>query len=257
MLDPVTDGVGPDELARTMLDQHGEGALPLGTEEPLLAAAGVPIAPRVVVESAEDASAAAEELGYPVTVKGATRDRVLRSEAGGVSLDLYDAKSVDDAATRLVERFGDGAMPLVVQRMIDRGVDVGVTFRRRQGVTTVTIGVGGVFANEDDASLGVLPASRTDLAMLVGGTDVGRQLGRITGTEELVDLLARMCALMEAAPEIAALTANPIIAGIHGVTLADVVVELAEPPAEDLAARRLDFEPEASDARSPGASALT
>jgi acyl-CoA synthetase (NDP forming) len=40
MLDPVTDGVGPDELARTMLDQHGEGALPLGTEEPLLAAAG-------------------------------------------------------------------------------------------------------------------------------------------------------------------------------------------------------------------------
>ncbi len=257
MADPVTDGVEPGELARTMLDQHGEGALPLGTEEPLLAAAGVPITPRVVVESAEEASAAAEALGYPVTVKGATRDRVLRSEAGGVSLDLYDAKSVDDAATRLVERFGDGAMPLVVQRMIDRGIDVGVTFRRHPGVTTVTLGVGGVFANEDDASLGVLPASRTDLAMLVGGTDVGRQLGRITGTEELVDLLVRMCALMEAAPEIAALTANPIIAGIHGVSLADVVVELAEPPAEDLAARRLDFEPEASDAPSPEASALS
>ncbi|MBP7596699.1 MAG: hypothetical protein KA755_13765, partial [Candidatus Microthrix sp.] len=76
-------------------------------------------------------------------------------------------------------------------------------------------------------------------------------------TEELVDLLVRMCALMEAAPEIAALTANPIIAGIHGVSLADVVVELAEPPAEDLAARRLDFEPEASDAPSPEASALS
>lgn len=49
---------------------------------------------------------------------------------------------------------------------------------------------------------------------------------------------------MEAAPEVTALVANPIIAGRHGVSLSDVVIELSEPPQEDLAARRLDLDPE-------------
>ena len=133
---------------------------------------------------------------------------------------------------------------LVVQRMIDRGVDVAVTFRRRTGVTTLTVGMGGVFADEDDALLGVLPASTTDLSMLVGATEVGRQLGRVAGTEYLVEVVASLAALMEAAPEVTALVANPIIAGRHGVSLSDVVIELSEPPQEDLAARRLDLDPE-------------
>lgn len=224
--------------------KHGPGDLPIGAEDALLEAAGVPISPRVVVDDPDQAAAAADALGYPVAVKGATRDRVLRSEAGGVSLDLHDPSAVEDAAVRLVERFGAGATPLVVQRMIDRGVDVAVTFRRRTGVTTLTVGMGGVFADEDGALLGVLPASTTDLSMLVGATEVGRQLGRVAGTEYLVEVVASLAALMEAAPEVTALVANPIIAGRHGVSLSDVVIELSEPPQEDLAARRLDLDPE-------------
>ena len=231
-------------LARALLAKHGPGDLPIGAEDALLEAAGVPISPRVVVDDPDQAAAAADALGYPVAVKGATRDRVLRSEAGGVSLDLHDPSAVEDAAVRLVERFGAGATPLVVQRMIDRGVDVAVTFRRRTGVTTLTVGMGGVFADEDDALLGVLPASTTDLSMLVGATEVGRQLGRVAGTEYLVEVVASLAALMEAAPEVTALVANPIIAGRHGVSLSDVVIELSEPPQEDLAARRLDLDPE-------------
>jgi acyl-CoA synthetase (NDP forming)/RimJ/RimL family protein N-acetyltransferase len=236
-------GSTPEALSRRVRDllaTHGSGALPIGAEDELLKAAGVPIAPRVVVASAGDAAPAADTLGYPVTVKGATRDRVLRSEAGGVSLDLHDPTVVEDAALRLVERFGDGATPLVVQRMID----VAVTFRRLPGVTTLTVGMGGVFSDEDDAALGVLPASRTDLAMLIGATTVGRQLGRVAGTEGLIEVVTNLAALMKAAPEIATLVANPIIAGRNGVTLSDVVVELSEPPPEDLAARRLDLDPE-------------
>lgn len=66
----------------------------------------------------------------------------------------------------------------------------------------------------------------------------------MAGTEYLVEVVASLAALMEAAPEVTALVANPIIAGRHGVSLSDVVIELSEPPQEDLAARRLDLDPE-------------
>lgn len=242
-------GVGIDAnrveaLAQRLLDRHGAGTLPLGSEDDLLSAAGVTVAPRRIVADAESVASAAVDVGYPVTLKGATRDRVLRSEAGGVTLDLFDDDSVTAAAERLVERFGDAALPFVVQAMIDRGTDVAVSFHRLDGVTTVSVGLGGVFADEDDAALGVLPASRSDLSLLVGFTPIGRGLGRTVGTDGLVTTLARLAALMEAAPQVATLVVNPLIITASGAMAADVVVELTEPLPGDLAARRLDLDPE-------------
>ncbi|MEZ5371798.1 MAG: GNAT family N-acetyltransferase [Microthrixaceae bacterium] len=238
------DAARVEALAQRLLDQHGDGTVPLGAEDALLDAAGVRLAPRRVVADVDSLAEAADDVGYPVTLKGFTRDRVLRSEAGGVTLDLFDGESVEAAAQRLLDRFGDDALPFVVQRMIDRGTDVAVVLRRQQSVTTVSVGMGGVFADEDDAALGVLPASRSDLALLVGFTPIGRGLGRTCGTDSLVTALARLAALMEAAPQVATLVVNPLIVTPTGVVAADVVVELAEPAAEGLAARRLDLDPE-------------
>ncbi|MEZ5380774.1 MAG: GNAT family N-acetyltransferase [Microthrixaceae bacterium] len=244
---PHPNGAGPAEaaaaVAGALLARLGPGEVPLGEDDRLFDAAGVTMAPRAIVTDPAAAPAAAATVGFPVAVKGATRDRVLRSEAGGVVLDLPDGESVQGAAERLVERFGAGATPLVLQTMIDRGIDVAVVLRRRDRVTTITVGPGGTTADEDDAALGVLPASATDLAMLVGSTSVGRALGRTVGTEALVDLLHRLAALVEAAPEVSTLVANPVIVGPAGAVVADAVIELAHPTGGDLAARRLDLDP--------------
>ena len=53
----------------------------------LLEAYGIPVVPERVVDTADDAVAAAAELGFPVVVKSAAAG-AHKTESGGVALDL-------------------------------------------------------------------------------------------------------------------------------------------------------------------------
>jgi acyl-CoA synthetase (NDP forming) len=63
----------------------------------LLAQFGIPVVEERVAASAEEAVAAAEELGYPVTVKVHSPDILHKTEAGGVRLGLVDAAAVRES----------------------------------------------------------------------------------------------------------------------------------------------------------------
>ena len=65
----------------------------------LLARWGVPVPSGRIVTSAEEAAAAAEELGYPVVVKAL--DVAHKTEAGGVRLNLNSAGEVSAAVTEM------------------------------------------------------------------------------------------------------------------------------------------------------------
>jgi acetyl-CoA synthetase (ADP-forming) len=93
----------------------------------LLAAYGVPAPPHRVVNSAEQAEAAAAEIGYPVVAKVVSPDIVHKTEVGGVLLNLTDGAAVKAAYRQVTERARQAKAALrgvLICRMAPPGTEV-------------------------------------------------------------------------------------------------------------------------------------
>ena len=139
----------------------------------LLAGYGVLIAPERVVQDADEAAAAATEIGFPVVVKLAGDGIAHKTERGLVRLGLTDAASVRVAAAELLAAATpeDGAVGLLVAPMLSgqRELIAGLAQDPQFG-TTVMIGLGGVLAEAvADVSLRLVPISRGDDLRAQGG----------------------------------------------------------------------------------------
>ncbi|MDR7084815.1 acyl-CoA synthetase (NDP forming) [Arthrobacter ginsengisoli] len=78
-------GIGPDDLTAAMRE------------------CGVPVPPSMIATTAEEAAAAASEIGFPLAVKLVSPDVAHKSDIGGVALDLGDAAAVRDAIVAMEE----------------------------------------------------------------------------------------------------------------------------------------------------------
>ena len=136
----------------------------------LLEAYGVPFPRERIVDSAEEALSAGEEIGYPLVVKTARPDVLHRTEAGAVILGVADGSALTRAVHVLEARVGPG--PLLVQEEVSRGLELLVGGRRDPSFgATVLVGLGGVLAELlRDVSIGLAPlAPETARAMLAEG----------------------------------------------------------------------------------------
>ncbi|HPJ71246.1 MAG TPA: acetate--CoA ligase family protein, partial [bacterium] len=70
--------------------------------EKIFSEAGIPVAPGRLAVSAEDAAAAAAEIGYPVVMKIMSAQIVHKSDAGGVKVGLKTGKEVEAAWKEIV-----------------------------------------------------------------------------------------------------------------------------------------------------------
>ena len=108
---PVLDRIDCP-AARAVIEEAGEGWLSPENARRLLEAYGVPVVSEREAATAEEAVAAASELGFPVVVKTAAAG-AHKTESGGVALDLRNEKQVAAA----VERIGaPGRRPVLRQR---------------------------------------------------------------------------------------------------------------------------------------------
>jgi len=117
----------------------------------ILAEAGVPCAKEKLVNSAEDAAAAADEIGYPVVMKIVSPDILHKTEIGGVALGLADAGAVKTAYAEIMER-AKAAHPaakidgIMIGQMVSGGTEMilGVQSDPVFG-PVVMAGLGGIF----------------------------------------------------------------------------------------------------------------
>jgi acyl-CoA synthetase (NDP forming) len=104
---------------------------------------------------------------------------------------------------------------------------------------TVLVGVGGVFVEAiDDVALGLAPLNREDAHSLLTGLRGYPVLTGARGADpvDLDALAAVICAvgdLLVAAPEIAELDLNPVLAGTDGCVAVDWRILVENPPAQD------------------------
>jgi acetyltransferase len=203
--------------------------------EPLLDAYDVPVVETRVATDADEAVAAAREVGFPVVCKVDSPALPHRSDVGAVELGLdspaavreaYD--DVTDAALARVD--ADEVAGVLVQPMADDGVEaiLGVAPGDVFG-SLVTVGPGGVLveALEETATL-VPPFSRADARRAVEGTALAdlltdRRADEPLPVEPLVDLLVNVGNLA-AADAVAELDLNPVVVTADGPVAVDALV---------------------------------
>lgn len=204
----------------------------------LLAAYGIPTVEERAVDTPEEASAAAAELGFPVAVKALSPVLAHKTELGAVRLGLADPAAVDAAARYVLSAAESGGVPgarLVVQRMAT-GLELVA------GVTTdpifgpqVMAGLGGVLVEVlRDRALSPAPFDTAEAHRMLASLHAAKLLDGARGTPArdrvaVADLLARLSTLAtDLSEEIAEIDANPVMVGAtgEGAVVADALVVL-------------------------------
>jgi acetyl coenzyme A synthetase (ADP forming)-like protein len=230
---PELEGVDRDAATAVVVEAlatAGDGWLEPALARRLLEAYGLPVVPERLASSAEDAVAAARELGFPVVVKSAAAG-AHKTESGGVALDLAD----EDAVLAAAEQIGP---PLLVQPMVRGGAELlaGAVQDPVFG-PLVAFGPGGVLAELiGQAQFRLAPLTDLDAQQLVRAGKAGRLVAGFRGTPAadegaLVDLLLRLSRLAEDLPEVAELDLNPVIALPDRCVAVDARIRVARPAA--------------------------
>jgi acetate---CoA ligase (ADP-forming) len=199
----------------------------------LLAAYGIRVADSRPAKNAEEAVAAADQVGYPVALKAASAELVHKTEQGGVTLSLDTAEEVREAFVSMQSRLGERMGGGIVQAMAPAGVEtiVGVVHDMSFG-PLVMFGTGGTAVELfGDRSFRILPLTDLDAAELVRSVRGSPLLFGYRGSPEvdvaaLQDLLLRVGRLAEDIPEIAEMDLNPVIVWPGGVAAVDAKIRL-------------------------------
>jgi succinyl-CoA synthetase beta subunit len=201
-----------------------------------LAEAGVPVLRERVVATADEAAAAAEELGFPAVAKLNGDAIAHKTERGLVRLNLGDADAVRAAAQELLDKAtpDDGDVGVLVAPMVrgNRELIAGL-HRDPQFGMTVMLGVGGILAEAvKDVAFRMVPLDRTAAAEMIDDLKTDALLGPFRGEaavdrEKLVDVVVGLAAFAESDPTVLGADLNPLIVDAAGIPVAvDALVEV-------------------------------
>ncbi|WP_425596157.1 GNAT family N-acetyltransferase [Promicromonospora iranensis] len=246
----VSDGVARARartLVESLLGQDLDAArrdglvLDQAAAAELLACYGLRLWGSRSVRTADEAVAAAEELGWPVALKIAAPALRHRADLGGVRLDIADAEDLRED----VERMLAAASVLVpapdpvleVQAMAPTGVACVVrSVEDELFGPVVSFGLAGDAVDLlDDVAHGVPPLTDVDVARMVRGVRAAPRLFGYQGApaadvDALEDVLARVSVMAEDLPELASLELYPVAVAEHGASVLHATVRLR--PAE-------------------------
>ena len=228
---PALDGIdrrAGDRIIEQALAAGDDAWLDPAATRELLRAYGIHLVEERDVASAEDAVAAAHELGFPVVVKTAAAG-AHKTETGGVALDLGD----DETVRAAVERIG---APVLVQPMIRGGAELlaGLVQDPVFG-PLVAFGPGGVLAELiGEAAFRIAPLTDVDAEELVTGGKAGRLVRGFRGAAAadaaaLADLVHRLARLGDELPAVAELDLNPVVALPDRYVAVDARVRVRRP----------------------------
>ncbi len=212
------------KIIETAMTRSAERPLWLSPKEitNLLGCYGIRFAETLMATTADEATAAASTVGFPVAVKLSSSTIIHKTDVGGVKLDLESQIAVkrafNDIKSGLSKTGRQHEMEgVTVQHMINGGIEtiVGVTLDPSFG-PLIMFGLGGVYAELiKDVAVRLHPLTDSDARELVRSIKMSNLLDGFRGsppsdTESLEDLLLRLSALVEDIPQIAELDFNPV-----------------------------------------------
>jgi len=204
---------------------HGEAA-----SKAYLATYGLPVTREQEAHSAEEATAAAEAIGYPVALKVSSADVAHKSDRGGVMLALSGAAAVTAAYREMVQRFPGAAV--LIQEMVQPGLELIVGGQRTPGTgPVVMIGIGGVFTEVlDDVVFCRAPATKQSVLAAIDRLRTQRLLDGYRGQPPIdraavADIAVTLSGVLAGNPAITEVDLNPVIAHSDRAVIVDALIK--------------------------------
>ncbi len=199
----------------------------------------IPVTKFNLAKSEKEATAQADQIGYPIVLKIVSPDIIHKSDAGGVMINLKSAAEVANAYERIIEnvkKFKADAkiVGVLVQEMAPQSTEVIVgAIKDPQFGQTVMFGLGGIFVEIlKDVNFRVAPLTADDAKDMITELKAYPLLKGYRNTppadiDALVAILCSTSRLVMENPEIKELDLNPIMAYQKGAKTVDarIIIE--------------------------------
>lgn len=206
----------------------------------LLIELGLPVAQSLLVQTKGEAVQFAQRIGYPVVLKGMSRDIVHKTEAGIVKINVRNAEEVEAAFIEIMvnaSNYNDKAIMagILVQKMAPNGIELifGVKKDPVFGHQLV-IGFGGIFVEiMKDFTMRMMPVSIEDIEDMLQELKAypiinGYRNQEGINQEIITDICLGLNELVKQRPEIEELDLNPVIFVDQDAFICDVRILLGE-----------------------------
>jgi len=206
----------------------------------LLSRFELPVAKSALATTKEQAVEIAKRIGYPVVLKGMSRQIVHKTEAGIVKLNIKDEQELIENFDNILENASkynrDAVMAgVLIQQMAPKGIEL--IFGIKKDPTfghQLVIGYGGTLVEIfKDFSMRMMPVSVTDVEEMIQELKTSKLLEGYRGQNGInMNLLYSICLslndLVEAHPEIEELDLNPVIFADQNAFICDVRILIGE-----------------------------
>ncbi len=221
----------PPEMLLPSVRGSGERILSEYDAKQLLKSHGLSV-PDGIVCKAADAVAAAEKLGFPVTLKTSSTAIAHKTEAGGVALNLKTAAEVEAAAARMSKLAPD----VLVERMVMGAIAeliIGLKSDPQFG-TALVVGAGGILTELlKDAVTLILPTSRAEIERALKTLKVWKLVegfrGKSGDQAAVIAAIEAVAAFAEAQRGlIEELDVNPLLVLPNGAIAVDALIRMRQ-----------------------------
>lgn len=213
---------------RKVIDNCENGYLGLTEIRELLDAAGIDRKREVEVNNEKDAVAFAREAGYPLVMK--VVGPVHKSDVGGVVLNVKDEETVIREFNRLI-KIKDTYAVEMYPMLFGTEVFIGASREAKFG-HQVLFGLGGIFVEVmKDVQAALAPVTADEAGYLIKKLRGYKIIKGVRGQEpvneeKFAETVARVSALVKAAPEIAEMDLNPLLGTSKGLTAVDARIRI-------------------------------
>jgi acetyl coenzyme A synthetase (ADP forming)-like protein len=230
------NGATAREVVREVLEQaqsQGRTALSAPEAKRVCDAYGIAVPQEGLATSAQEATALASEIGFPVVLKIVSPDILHKTEAKGVLVGLRSAKEVEEGYETIIANAhahdpGARITGVQVQQMLGSGQEVliGAITDPTFG-PVVTFGLGGVLVEVlRDVTFRLAPTTVEEALSMVGGIRAAAVLRGVRGAppadrQALASVIERVSRLVADFPQITEVDLNPVLATADGATAVD------------------------------------
>jgi len=213
---------------QAIIDSNEDGYLPPSAVRSLLDGAGIPRAGEATCGTADIAVSQAERLGFPVVMK--VVGPIHKSDVGGVVLNVKDAKSVRKEFNRMI-KIPETTAVLIQPMLSGTELFVGAKYEDKFG-HLILCGLGGIFIEVlKDVSYNLAPISYSEAQKMIRSLKSYPIIKGIRGKagineDKFADVLWRLSALLQAAPEIKELDLNPLLGTKKSVVAVDARIRI-------------------------------
>ncbi len=220
---------GVDKQAiRNIVEQAQDGYLSPQKVQQLLDAAGIDRAGEAVADSADEAAREAKKLGYPVVMK--VVGPIHKSDVGGVVLDVKDEQTLRKEFERMI-KIKDTTAILLQPMLSGTQLFVGAKYEEKFG-HMLLCGMGGIFIEVlKDVSTALAPVAKEEALSMIRRLKSYKIIQGVRGQEGIdenlfADVIVKLSALLEAAPEIDEMDLNPLLGKADRVVAVDARISI-------------------------------